>query len=102
MATKEQTGSSLDRLFIASKTESIEDNNICVGCGKEDGNLKKDYCDDMMCENCFCDAPSCIDCFTDLQKKVFWGCEECGMSTCVDCCNNDDGFVLCNCCWEEN
>ena len=45
---------------------------------------------------------SCIDCCDDVRKKIFWGCEECGLNTCVDCCNNDNGFVLCKCCSEDS
>ena len=42
------------------------------------------------------DPNRCIDCDDDVRKKsAFWGCEQCGLTACVDCCNNDNGYVLC-------
>ena len=47
-------------------------------------------------------ARRCIDCNDDVRtKEAFWGCEICGLNTCEECCENDDGHVLCAGCAEN-
>jgi len=44
----------------------------------------------------------CIDCDDDVRtKEAFWGCEICGLNTCEECCENDDGYVRCAGCVEK-
>ena len=48
------------------------------------------------------DARRCIDCNDDVRtKEAFWGCEICGLNTCEECCENDDGHVMCAGCVEN-
>jgi len=49
------------------------------------------------CEDVDDEHNRCIDCDDHLPrtKKTFWGCEECGLNTCEECCENDDGYVMC-------
>ena len=48
------------------------------------------------------DARRCIDCDDDVRtKEAFWGCEICGLNTCEECCENDDGHVMCAGCVEN-
>ena len=50
----------------------------------------------------YLDARRCIDCNDDVRtKEAFWGCEICGLNTCEECCENDDGHVLCAGCVEN-
>ena len=46
------------------------------------------------------DEYTCIDCNGGLGSG--WCCEECGLSTCDDCCSNIEGYVLCRSCFEES
>ena len=47
------------------------------------------------------DPRRCIDCDDDVRTKTFWGCEVCGLNTCEECCENDDGYVMCAGCVRE-
>ena len=44
----------------------------------------------------------CIDCDDDVRTKTaFWSCQKCSLNTCCECCNNNNGYVLCSSCYEE-
>ena len=64
--------------------------------------------DNWYCCECFDDfivkkeRRRCIDCDDDVRtKEAFWGCEICGLNTCEECCDNDDGYVRCAGCVEK-
>ena len=67
--------------------------------------VKSRVCDEFELEEDV-DQFRCIDCDEELRSAKypkgveFWCCENCGLSTCVDCCYNEKGYVLCNYCRE--
>ena len=77
-----------------NKIINADENPCGPGCPLYDEGLED--------EEEVCPEIRCIDCDDDVRtKKTFWGCEVCGLNTCEECCENDDGYVMCAGCVRE-
>jgi len=87
------------------ETGYADDEYVCDECfmccgecsGSKNPAVGARYGEVCECEDVADEHNRCIDCDEDFKqtKKSFWGCEECGLNTCEECCENDDGYVMC-------